>query len=181
GRMGSLIGTGGHRRVLDLVKRAVVAEGFSRPGLPEDLERFAKARLALAVGHTVDVVGAHDAAPADPELETALADLIDGGDLLGDAQRMIEREHLDRRADPDAAGARGDRACDLQRCGDHRAGRGEVDLAEPDAMDTPGVGAVRQLEDVAEGLRLRDSVTLLLDEDSEVHGSSLLRAFGVTR
>src|SRR5262249_4246157 len=63
----------------------------------------------------------------------------------------------------------GDRRGHLERRGDHRASRREVDLAEPDAIGAPGLGPVRQLEDVPEGAGLAGPLTHLLDEESEVH------------
>ena len=95
---------GARRWRSDAIELALVAERLARPRLPEDVERLAEARLALAVLDAVDVVGAHDAAAADPELEAALADVIERGDLLGDAQRMVQRQHLHGRARPGAGG-----------------------------------------------------------------------------
>src|SRR5262245_31898637 len=93
-RMRELIGSRRDRGILDRLEPAVVAERLSRPRVSKDLERLAKAGLALGIRDAVGVVRAHDAASADPELEPAFADLVDGRDLLGDAQRMIERKHL---------------------------------------------------------------------------------------
>src|SRR5256712_3688408 len=169
-RMRDLVGTGRDDRVLDPIELTLVAEGLALPARPDDLQRFAKARLALAVGHAIDVVGPHDAAAADPELEAALADVIDGRHLFGDAQRMVQGKHLHGRPHPQPAGAGRDGARHLKRRGDHRARRREVDLAEPDAVDPQRVGPLGQLEDVAEGRGLARPLTHLLDEEPEVHG-----------
>jgi hypothetical protein len=40
------------------------------------------------------LVGARKAAAPDAENQSAVADLVDGGGLLGDAQRMAERQYL---------------------------------------------------------------------------------------
>src|SRR5262249_61062661 len=64
-----------------------------------------------------------------------------------------------------------DRAGDLKRRRDDRAGRVEVDLAEPHAIDTPGLGCLGEREHVAERAHLVHSTPHLLDEDPEVHGS----------
>jgi hypothetical protein len=45
-----------------------------------------------------------------------------------------------------------------------------VYLAEPYALDTPGFRALRELEDVAEGLGLARALAQLFDEDPDVHG-----------
>jgi hypothetical protein len=96
--------------------------------------------------------------------------VVDGGDLLRDAEGMVQGWDLDGGADPDPAGAGGDGAGHLQRGGNDGAGRSEVDLAEPDAVDAPELGPVCHLEDIAKRGRLARSVAQLLDEDTEVHG-----------
>src|SRR5207247_477287 len=68
-RMRNLVRPRRDRRVLEAVELALVAERLALPRLADDLERLAEARLALAVGDPVDVVGARDAAAADPELD----------------------------------------------------------------------------------------------------------------
>src|SRR5207237_8926291 len=133
GRVRHLVRTRRDGRVVDPIELALVAERLALPSLADDLQRLAESRLALAVGHAIDVVRANDAAAADAELEAALADVIDGRDLLGDAQGMVQRKDLDGGSHPEPAGAARDRARDLTRGGDHRARRGEVDLAQPDA------------------------------------------------
>jgi hypothetical protein len=57
---------------------------------------------------------------------------------------------------------RGDGAGHLKRRGDHRARRREVDLAEPEAVDAPGLRSVGQLEDVPERRGLGGLLALLL-------------------
>src|SRR5882724_1630815 len=170
GRMRRLERAGRDRRVLKPVELAVVAERLAFPGLPDDLERLAEPRLTLPVCDAVAIVRARDAAAADPELEPALADVIQRRDLLGDAQRVVEREHGDGRSHPEAPGPGRDRAGDLEGRRDHRAVRREVDLAEPDAVEAPVLGALSQLEGVPERRDLVRSVAHLLDEDPEMHG-----------
>src|SRR5256886_12769862 len=121
GRMRDLIRTRRDDRVLDPIELARVAERLALPALTDDLQRFAKARLALAVRHAIDVVRPHDAAATDAELEAPFADVIDGGDLFGDPQRMVQGQDLDGGPHPETAGAGGDRARHLERGGDHRA------------------------------------------------------------
>src|SRR5438094_965356 len=89
--MGDLIGPRRDDGVLHAIELALVAERLGRPSAADDLQRLAEARLALGVRHAVNVVRAHDAAAPDAELEAPFADVIDGGDLFGDAQRMIQR------------------------------------------------------------------------------------------
>src|SRR5262249_55585032 len=94
----------------EIVGREVLAgvrEAFLGPGLQNEVERLLEALAALVVAHAVPRVGARKTAAPDAEVETALADLVDGGGLLGGANGMAEREHADAGADPYAARARG--------------------------------------------------------------------------
>src|SRR2546430_14751484 len=54
---------------------------------------------------------------------------------------------------------------------DDRAGRIEVDLAEPHAIDAPRLRRLGNREDIPERARLVHPVAHLLDEDPEVHDS----------
>src|SRR3989442_5144694 len=114
--------------VLHAVELALVAERLALPALPDDLQGLAETRLALGVRHAVDVVGPHDAAAPDAELEAAFADVVDGGDLLGDAQRMVQRQHLHGGADADTARATPDRARHLPRGPEHPTGPRDLDI-----------------------------------------------------
>src|SRR4030095_6343036 len=130
-------GTGGDRGLRDAVELALVAEWLARPRAADDLERLAEARLALRVRDAVDVVRAHHAAPADAELEAALAELVDRRHLLGDAEGVIQRPHLHGRPHVEPPGARGDGGGHLERRRDHGAAGREVDLAEPHPAPAP--------------------------------------------
>ena len=89
--MGVLIGPRPHRRLLELVELPVIAEGLSLPRLAQDGEALLEAGLALAVGDAEHVVGARGAAAPYPHLEASLAELIERGGFLGDAQRVPQR------------------------------------------------------------------------------------------
>src|SRR5262249_57114234 len=79
---------------------AGVREPFLGPGFQDEVERLLEALAALVVAHAVARVGTRKAAAPDAEVETALADLIDGGRFLGGANGMAERQHADAGADP---------------------------------------------------------------------------------
>src|SRR5712692_9089864 len=170
-RVRHLIRRRGHRDVLEAVELAVVAEGLALPGQADDLERLEEARLALAVRHAEQIVGAGRAAAADPEVEAPLAELIHGGRFLGDTQRVAEREHLHRDAHADAPGAGGHEARERERGGLNRAPAVEMDLAEPDAVEAARLPRVRQLEGLAQRGAFADAAAPLLQEDPEMHGS----------
>ena len=171
GRMRNLVRSGRDGHVLEPVELAGIIERLSLPRQPDDLERFAKARLALAVRDSVDVVRARDSTAADPEVEAALADVIDRRDLLGDAQRVAQRQHRHCRSHAHPASPGRDRAGHLERRRDHRAPRSEVDLAEPDAVEAPRLGRLRERERVSKRSDLVHPTTHFLDEDPDVHGA----------
>src|SRR5437764_1138473 len=72
-------------------------------------------RAARAILHAEAAVVRREPAPADAEVEPAVAELIDGGDVLREVQRMRQRQHRHGEADLHALGARGDGGGDRQR------------------------------------------------------------------
>src|SRR5206468_8210686 len=118
GRMRLLIRPRDYGGVLKAIELPLVAERLSLPRLPDDLQRLAKARLTLPIWNAEDVVGARSPAASDSQLEAAFAQVIDGGGLFGDAQRVVERQHVHSGADVHPLGAGGD-------SGGHRDGSGD--------------------------------------------------------
>src|SRR6185312_11961423 len=108
------------RDVVEAVILALVRKPVLGPGLLEDFERLGKTLAAFAVGHAIGLVGAREAAAADAEDETSVTDLIDRRRLLGEAQRVAQRQYLHAGADLHALGAGGDRAREGQRRRTHR-------------------------------------------------------------
>src|SRR2546425_11234675 len=92
--MGELIRARRDCRVLEAVILASVAEPLPFPGLQDDLQGLAKARLTFCIGNLVHVVGPRGSAPTDPEIEATLADVIYGRNLFGDAQRRSEERRV---------------------------------------------------------------------------------------
>src|SRR3989475_4238531 len=117
------------------------------------------------------VVGARGAAATNAEVEATLAEVIHRRDLFGDPQWIAQRKDLHGRPHSDAPRASGDEARQRERRRLHGASRIEVDLAEPHAVESPGLCRVRQLERLAERLSLARPTASLLEEDPEVHGS----------
>src|SRR5215470_17716219 len=155
---------------------ALVAERLALPGEADDLEGLHEAGLALPVGNAQDVVGAGRAAAPDPEVEPALAELIDGGGLLGDAERVAERQHLHRDPHAQSAGAAGQEAGQGEGSRLDRAVTVEVDLPEPDPVESTRLARVGQLDGLPQRGALADAAPPLLEEDAEVHGPRSLRA-----
>jgi hypothetical protein len=81
-----------------------------------------------------------------------VAQLIDRGGLLGEAQRMTQRQHLDGDADLDAPGARGNRAGNAERRRQHRAPRLEVQLGQPHHIEPEPLGRIDLRHRLVEGL-----------------------------
>src|SRR4029453_11327507 len=113
--------------------------------------------------------GARGAAAPDAEVEAPAADVVDGGDILGDPQGLVQRVQVDGGADAQPPRAAGDGPGQNERRGEHRAGDVEVDLAQPDAVEAPGLGRVDHVELVLEGLRRRAAGPGLLQKDPDVH------------
>jgi hypothetical protein len=88
---------------------------------------------------------------------------------------MAERQHLHRGADLDAAGARGDRRGDGERCGQHRARRLLVDLGEPDRIEPPALGVGYLIQRLRErvGIRLLIHLAVEFMVPAELHGCFL--------
>jgi hypothetical protein len=74
--------------------------------------------------------------------------VIEGRDLLGQAQRMAQRQHLDGNADLQATRPRSNGAGNDEGRGDNRSLRQEVQFREPDHVETPALGRV----DLGKGL-----------------------------
>ena len=94
---------------------ALVGKARLGPRLLDHVQDLAEAILALGIGNAIGVIGLRHAAAADPKDQPAVAQLIDGRRLLGQPQRMAQRQDLHGDADLDAPGARGDRAGDAER------------------------------------------------------------------
>src|SRR6185503_18677073 len=80
-RMGLTIGPRRDGDVGELVELPRVAEGLALPRRENDVERLEEACLALLVGHAERVVRSRAAAAADAEVEAALTELVERGDL----------------------------------------------------------------------------------------------------
>src|SRR5207245_9227864 len=156
-------------------------EGFSLPGLEDDLERFEEPRLALFVGDAERIVRTRAAAAADPEVETPLAQVIECRDLTGHAERVVQRKKLHGRSHPQASRSGHDPARHQQRRRQDRAGGVDEHLRQPHDVEPPRLARVDELEELAERVALTGTAPYLLREDSEVHALSLSPRSGSLR
>src|SRR6202023_3901058 len=88
--------------------------------------------------------------------------------LLGEPQRVAQRQYLNAGADLDAFGARGNGTGDRHRRAHYRAARLLVDLGEPDGVEPPAVGGLdlvqRLRKRLCRGL-LRPAMEFVVDAD----------------
>ena len=107
--------------------------------------------LVVVEGDVERQVFAPVVAAAGGEIDPAAAQQIERRPLLGDADRMMQRQHRHRRREPDVLRARGD-------IGEHEVGAGqhaervEMMLADPGRMHAELVGEQRLVEDVGDEL-----------------------------
>ena len=168
-----LVRAGCDRRLAEAVELALVAEGFSLPGLQDDLERFEESRLALLVGDAERVVRTRAPAAADPEVETSLAQMIECRHLTGHAERVVQRKKLYGRSHPQAPRPGHDPARHQQGRRQDRAGGVDEHLRQPHDVEPPRLARVDELEELAERVALTGAAPYLLREDSEIHARSL--------
>ena len=159
GRMGLLVWLGAHRQVVALVMLALEGELIGGPGLEDDFKVLLEPAPALGVGGQEGVVVLREGAAPDAEVEPSLADVVEGGDFLGDADGVAQREQQDAKADTDAFGASGD-------------GRGHHDRRRY-GLDAQTLGLFRHLEAMLKCLLVGDVVEgRELEEQSCVHDAS---------
>ena len=136
-----LVWLGDHRDVLEPMELALIRHRLLRPCLLHDVEHLREPLAAFAIGHAIRLVGARHTAAPDAEDQPPVADLIDGRRLLGQAQRMAQRQHLHGEPDLHPLRARRDGARDAQRRREHRTRGVEVQLAQPHRIEAPAFGS----------------------------------------
>ena len=113
-------------------------------------------------------------AAAGGEIDAAVAEQVERRPLLGDADRMVQRQHGDGRREPDVLGARRDIGQHQLGAGQH-AERVEMMLADPGRMHAELVGVERLGGDVGDELVGVARVVLVVivaeREVAEFHGS----------
>ena len=123
-------------------------------GLPQfahDFEAFVENPLVVLERHPERQIFAPVIAAAGGEIDAAVAEQIERRPLLGDPDRIVQRQHRDGGSEPDMLGARGD-------IGEHQIGTGqhaeriEMMLADPGRMHAELVGIQRFVGDVGDEL-----------------------------
>ena len=151
----------------------MVLERLAAPGELEDLDDLAVAGLArLGVdAETAELAGL--VAAADAEVEPSTREDVDHGGVLGQTQRVVERQDHDGGADADAARGLGGRGRHQQRAAEQAVAR-EVVLGEPGRVEAEGVGQLDLLERLEQHRVVTRSVRREQVLDAELHGVGLL-------
>jgi hypothetical protein len=89
--------------------------------------------------------------PPGGEIDPARRQLVERGPFLGDVDRVVQRQHHDRRAEPDAAGQRRDVGVHQARHR-HAAAPVEVMLADPGRMHSDVLGMDRLVANLEQEL-----------------------------
>ncbi len=129
-----LHGVGRDPHVVELVALAGVAEALPRPGQLQDVDALLGARHAVRHREAERLELVDRVAEADAELDAPARQLVEDGEVLGEAQRVRERDDRDVRRDPHPLRAGRGRTGDR---GERRqvAVLDEVVLAEPDLVE----------------------------------------------
>ena len=154
------------------------------PELLEDLHAFFEDALVVRERDVERRVLAAVVAAAGGEIDAAVAEQIERRPLLGDADRMVQRRHVDGGREADVLGARRDIGQHQLGGGEH-AERVEMVLADPGRVHAELVGVERLGGDVGDELvgvaRIVFVVIVAEREVAEFHVRLLLRAAVVRR
>jgi len=110
---------------------------------------------------------------AEAEDHAAAGQMVEQRDLLGDAHRIVPRQHDDARPEFDAGRASRHVGQELQYIGAHRV-VGEVMLDAPDGIEAERLGEFGQANFLAIDFRVRQGIVWILEQGgiSDVHGCS---------
>ena len=151
GRMWLLGGRRYEVGVLDLEVLAAVCEAGRGPQALDDADGLLEPGLALVTVDAVAGVLVAGGAPAEAGVEPSTAEQVEGGGVLGEPHRMVERRDDDRSAQPQGGGAGGD-VGEQQQGRRAKAVAGEVVLGQPAAVETQLLADAEFLGDVVDNL-----------------------------
>jgi hypothetical protein len=99
-----------HGEVIEAVEVSGIGELVVTEPFPHDGQRLHIARVVrLGVRFLTPEVCLHDAAPPHPDVETPAAQVVEHADLLDQPERMMQRQNVHARAEPQAVRALGHR------------------------------------------------------------------------
>ena len=161
--------------VVERVVFAVVRDAvLGRPQPPDQLKPLFENPLVVGERHMERQIFALVVAAPAGKIDPAAGKKIERRPLLGDANRMMQRQHRHRRRKPDAGGVGGDIGEHEVRAGQH-AERIEMMLADPGRMHAELVGIERLGGDVGDelvrGARIIFVVIIAQRKVAEIHVS----------
>ncbi len=143
-----------------------------RPQPPDDFHALLEDRLVVVERHAERGVFLPVIAAAGGEIDAPAAQQIEARPLLGDADRMMQRQHRHCRRQPDALRARGDIRERKVGARQH-AKRAEMMLADPGRVHPQLLGIQRLVDDVRDQLvrraRIVGVVVVAQGEVAEFH------------
>ncbi len=163
----------GDRHIVELVMLAVMRDRLvARPQPAHDAQPFLENRLIVLEGDVERRVFAPVVPPPGGEIDPPARQQIEGRPLLGDPDRLMQRQHRHRRRQADLLGPRRD-------MGQHEIGarqdaqRAEMMLADPRRMQPDLLGVQRLVENVGDQLvgaaPVVDIVVVAQREIAELH------------
>jgi hypothetical protein len=141
------------------VRRRLAPHEVQQPLHPPVAEVLGVGRVR--VERALDLVEVHRRAHADARVEPSPGQQVDGGQVLGEAQRVLPAERDDRRAEFDAAGALRGRGQDGDGGGDAVL---EMAVAHPRAVEAEPLA---QLDDLQRGLVAAPRIRLVEQPDGQ--------------
>ena len=144
-------------------------EGLLRPGGHDDFQELIEAAAALLEGHIESLVDIGESAPADAQLDPAVADVVEGRHLFRHANGVAQGQAVNGSPNTHGAGSGGDRR------GDHHRGRQdplhvEVVLGEPNRCYAKVFGLLDQPERLGKGVVVvAVNGPWKLEKESELH------------
>ena len=158
-------------RIMSAVMRDAI---FGRPQFAHHFEPLVEDALVVLERHVERQIFALVVAAPGGEIDASVAEQIERRPLLCDADRMVQRQHRDRRSEPDVLRAGRDIGQHQIRTGQH-AQRVEMMLADPGRVHADLVGIERLSRDVGDELVRRPWVVLVVivaqREIAEVHAA----------
>ena len=158
---------------------AVVGDAaFGHPQLADELQPLFEDALVVLEGHMERKIFAPVVAAPGGKVDAAAGEQIERRPLLGDADRVVQRQHGHRRRQADARAAGGD-------IGEHEVGTGkhaeriEVMLADPGRVHAELFGIERLGGDVGDELVRGTGIVVVMivaeREITEIHCFLLMR------
>ena len=91
-----------HRHVVKVEPIALIVDAVAGEALVEDIENVIEIPARLAKVHPIGLELHRGNTAPEADVEAPMAEMIEHAQLLEQPQRMVEREKIEQRAEPDA-------------------------------------------------------------------------------